>query len=211
LAGKNLPTLPSPNLSKRERTEDMKIKGYLFLIPVTGLLILTSCESTPQMTNRPDFLSTYTHLQKVDATTYRYVSPPLLANCNKFIVSPVKVLFHDYNNYSISAEERQHAADFVRQAFINALSQKYPVVSDTGPDVAEVRVAITEAYRTGGKRGLCVQGEILDNSNTQVAAVVRTELNEMYTQSWQDKPAARKMVEEWSQRLVKVIDEAKGK
>jgi uncharacterized lipoprotein YajG len=44
----------------------MKKAVYLSLIPAAALLALTACQTTPQMTNRPDFLSTYTHLQKVD-------------------------------------------------------------------------------------------------------------------------------------------------
>jgi len=175
------------------------------------LLALTACKTTPQMTNRPDFLSSYSHLEKVDATTWRYVSPVLLGQCNKFIVSPVKVLFTEYDGKPITAEQRQRSADFVRQTMVQALSQRYPVVSEPGPDVAELRIALTSAYATGGKLGLCVQGEILDNSNTQVAAVVRTELSELYVASWEDKATAREMVEAWAQRLIKAVDQAHGK
>jgi hypothetical protein len=189
----------------------MKTIAYLSLVPVAGLLALTACKTTPQMTNRPDFLSTYSHLQKVDATTWRYVSPVLLGQCNRFIVSPVKVLFTEYNGKPITAEQRQRTSDFVRQVLVQAISQRYPVVSDTGADVAEVRIALTGAYATGGKLGLCVQGEILDNSNTQVAGVVRTELSELYVPDWQDKATAREMVTAWAQRLLKMIDEAHGK
>ena len=39
----------------------MKKLAYLALIPVAGLLALTACKTTPQMTSRPDFLSTYDH------------------------------------------------------------------------------------------------------------------------------------------------------
>ena len=189
----------------------MKTKICLSLIPVVGLLALTACKTTPQMTSRPDFLSTFSHLQKVDATTWRYVSPVLLGQCNKFIVSPVKVLFTEFEGKPITAEQRQRTSDFVRQAIVKAVSERYPVVSDPGSDVAEIRIAVTEGYRTGGKLGLCVQGEILDNSNTQVAAVVRTELSELYLPNWENKATARLMVDEWAQRLLKVIDGAHGK
>ena len=153
----------------------MKTNSYLCLFPITALLALTSCSTTPQMSNRPDFLSTYDHLQKVDGTTWRYVSSPLLANCNQFIVRPVSVLFTEFEGKPITAEQRQRTSDFVHQAIVKAVSERYPVVSAPGVGVAEIRLALTEAYRTGGKVGLCVQGEILDNSNTQVAAVVRTD------------------------------------
>jgi hypothetical protein len=189
----------------------MKKIAYLMFIPVAGMLALTACKTTPQMTIRPDFLTTYDHLQKVDATTWRYVNPVLLGQCNKFIVSPVKVLFNNFEGKPLTAEQRQRTSDFVRQAFTKAISERYSVVTEPGADVAEIRVALTEGYRTGGKLGLCVQGEILDNSNTQVAGVVRTELSEYYVANWEDKATARDMVDAWAQRMLKVIDEAHGK
>ncbi len=189
----------------------MKKTQYLWVVPVAGLLALSACETPKQMTSRPDFLSTYSHLQEVETGTWRYVSQPLLANCNKFIVSPVKVLFSEAEGKPVTAEQRQRAADFVRETIVKTLSERYPVVSDPGPDVAEIRIALTEAYRTGGKVGLCVQGEILDNSNTQVAAVVRTELSQLYVPNWENKTTAKEMVQAWAQRLLKVIDDSRRK
>jgi len=189
----------------------MKTKLYLGLFPLAVLLALTACKSTPQMETRPDFLSTYDHLKKVDATTWRYVSAPQLANCSKFVVDPVKVLFTEAEGKPITAEQQQRSADFVRQAIVKAIQARYPVVSDMGPGVGEIRVALTGAYRTAGKLGLCVQAEILDNSKTQVGAVIRTEISELYVPGWENKNTAREMVEAWAQRLVKAIDEAHAK
>jgi len=160
------------------------------------------------MTNRPDFLSTYTYLQKVDDTTWRYLNPVLLGECKKFMVSPVKVMINNIGGEPTTPEQRERAATFVRSTIISSLSG-YPIVNEPGPDVGEIRIAITGAYRTGGKLGLCVQGEILDNSNTQVAAVVRTELYQQYSADWQDKPSAREMVQEWGKRLRKAIDDTR--
>jgi hypothetical protein len=189
----------------------MKARIYLSLFAATALVALAGCKATPQMTTRPDFLTTYDHLQKVDGTTWRYISPPLLANCNKFVVSPVKVLFNEYDGKPITEEQRQHSANFVRQSIIDDISAHYTVVPYTGPDVAEIRVALTGAYATAGKLGLCVQGEIIDPSKTQVAAVVRTELSEYYSPNWEDRATARKMVDEWASRMLKAIDQAHGK
>jgi hypothetical protein len=189
----------------------MKKNGYPSFLAVMSLLLLAACKTTPQMTSRPDFLSTYDHLQKVDTGVWRYTSPPLLANCNKFIVSPVKVLFNEFDGKPITPEQRQRTADFVHQAIAWKIAERYPVVTEPGPDVAEVRVALTEGYRTGSKLGLCVQGEILDNSKTQVAAVVRTELSQHYIPDWETKDTAKKMVDEWAQRLRAILDEAHNK
>jgi len=189
----------------------MKAKIYISFLAVAGLLAAVSCSTTPQMTSRPDFLSTYDHLQKVDATTWRYVSRPLLANCDKFSIEPVKVLFNDFQDKPITEEQRQRSADFVRQTVTQAITSHYPVVSGPGPGVGQIRLAITEAYRTGGKLGLCVQGEIIDSSNTQVAAVLRTELTEYYAPGWEDKTSARQLVTAWADRMVKAIDQAHGR
>lgn len=187
-----------------------KLKVF-WLIPVLGVLATSGCKTTPEMTNRPNFLTTYDHLQKVEPGIWRYVSPPLLANCTKFTVSPVKILFTDYKGQPITPEQRERTAAYISEAMTKALGQWYPVVSAPGPDVGEIRIALTGAYRTGGKLGLCVQGEILDNSNTQVAAVVRTELSEYYAPGWEDKQSAREIVQAWTQRLVKAIDETRRK
>jgi hypothetical protein len=163
------------------------------------------------MTNRPDFLTTYDHLQKVDTGVWRYVSPPLLANCTKFTIDPVDVKFSEYDGKPITPEQRQRTADFVRDSMTKAVGQWYPVVSQRGPDVGEIRIALTEGYKSGGKLGLCLQGEILDNSNTQVAAVVRTEMSQYYSPSWEDKDTAKQMVKAWSDRLLKAIDDSRRK
>jgi hypothetical protein len=189
----------------------MKMTKFLYIAPVAALLAVTACKTTPQMTNRPEFLSTYDHLKQIDDLNSRYVNPVLLGLCNKFQVSPVKVLFTEIQGKPVTAEQRQRTSDFVRNAVIKALEDRYPIVTEAGPDVAEIRLAITGAYRTGGKVGLCVQGEILDNSNTQVAAAVRTELSELYVANWENRETARQMVNEWAQRLRKNIDEAHAK
>ena len=163
------------------------------------------------MANRPEFLSTYNHLRQVDELNWRYISPALLAQCNRFVVSPVKVLFTEFEGKPLTADQRQHTADFVRQAVVKALSDRYPIVTEGGADVAEIRIAVTDAYRTGGKLGLCVQGEILDNSNTQVMAVTRTEVSELYVANWENKATAQQIVGAWAERLRKAIDEAHAK
>ncbi len=189
----------------------MKKSHYLWIVPVAGALALTACKTTPEMTSRPDFLSSYSHLEKVETGVWRYVNKDLLANCNKFTIDPVKVLFDEVEGKPITAEQRERSANFVRDTISKALAERYQVVSEPGAGVGEIRVALTGAYRTGGKLGLCVQGEILDNSKTQVAAVVRTELSQLYVPNWEDKNTAKEMVQAWAQRLLKAIDDSRRK
>ena len=189
----------------------MQKSKILGIITVTAVLATTSCKTTPEMTNRPDYLSSYNHLQKVDTGVWRYVSPPLLANCTKFTVDPVNVMFSEYKDQPVTEAQRQRSAAFIQDAIVKAVGAKYPIVSGPGPEVGEIRIALTSAYRTGGKLGLCVQGEILDSSKTQVAAVVRTELSEYYAPGWEDKNSGRELVQAWAERLVKMIDDTRRK
>jgi len=46
---------------------------------------------------------------------------------------------------------------------------------------------------------------------TDMAAVLRTEISQYYSPGWEDKATAREMVDEWSKRLVKAIDQAHGR
>jgi hypothetical protein len=188
----------------------MKAASKLSIISAAGLLALVACKSTPQMSSRPNFLSSYNHLQPLDDLNSRYVSPVLLAQCNRFVVRPVEILVTQLQGKPVTPEQRQRSADFMRQTVINALSDRYPIVTERGPDVGEIRLALTDAYRTGGKLGLAVQGEVLDNSGTQVAAGVRTDVSEVYVADWENREAARKMVGDWAERLRKLIDEAHG-
>ena len=82
---------------------------FLYIVPFAGLLTVTACKTTPQMTNRPEFLSTYNHLKQVDDLNSRYVNPVLLGLCKKFNVSPVKVLFTEVQGKPITG--RATAAD----------------------------------------------------------------------------------------------------
>lgn len=170
---------------------------------------MTACKTTPEITNRPEFLSTYNHLRQVDDLNWRYVNPVLLGLCKRFIVSPVKVLFNEFEGKPLTSEQRQRTSDVVRQAVIKAISDGYPIVTEPGADAAEIRLAVTGAYRTGGKLGMCLQGEILENSNTQVAAATRTDLSELYIANWENKATAHEMVEDWAKRIRKAIDEVR--
>jgi len=102
---------------------------------------------------------------------------------------------------------KQKVADYLREAVTKALSDRYPIVTSGGLDVAEIRVAVTEAYKTGNRLGLTVEGEINDSYSTfQAAAVMRTELGEAYLGDWWDGPSAKQIIDAWASRLREVID-----
>jgi hypothetical protein len=175
-----------------------------------GLCLLPACANTK--TFKPGYsgyLSQYHHLQKVDETTSRYINVDRLKQYNKFKISSVEILTKNYNGKAITPEQQAKMAAYVRTAITTALGDKYPVVDAPGTDTAELRVAITDVYKTGIQVGITVEGEILDSfSAVQVAAVIRNDLGNHYLGDWWDKTSAREVVDGWAKRLREAIDAA---
>ena len=181
----------------------------LCLGTVAGLGLLVGCAGHKNLPAQSGFLSHYHHLTPVDATTSRYVDAPRLKSYNKFKISSVQVLVKNYNGQPLTDAQQIKMTDHIRASVTSALKDKYPVVEAPSTDTAEIRIAITDAYKSGTQLGISVEGEILDSySGVQVAAVVRTDLGEMYLGNWWDKTSAREIVDGWSQRLRQAPDSA---
>lgn len=189
----------------------MKNPIVLILTTIAGISLLTGCAGKRYEPGRSGYLSHYHHLEKVDQTTYRYIDAPRLRSYNKFRITSVEILTKNYNGQPITAEQQQRMADYLRKSITAALQDKYPVVDAPSTDTAELRVAITDVYKSASQVGITVEGEILDSfSAVQVAAVIRNDLGRQYLGDWWDKTSAREMVDGWSQRLRQAIDRAHG-
>ena len=186
----------------------MKQTIQLLLI-AAGLCVLSACATKTFEPGRSGYLSHYHHLKKVDATTSRYINVDRLKQYNKFKISSIQILTKAYNGKPITPEQQAKMAAYIRNATVTALGDKYPVVDAPSTDTAELRVAITDVYKTGRQVGITVEGEILDSySAVQVAAVIRNDLGEVYLGNWWDKTSAREMVDGWAKRLREAIDAA---
>lgn len=182
------------------------------LLAAVGLMLVAGCARHTFAPTRSGFLSHYQHMAKVDDTTWRYINTNRLAIYNKFQITAAKVMVAEYDGRPVSPEGQQKATDYLRAAVSKALSDRYPIVASGGADVAEIRVAITEAYKTGNRLGLTVEGEIIDSFSTvQVAAVMRTELGEIHVGDWWDGPSAKQIMDAWAARLRQAIDIAHGR
>jgi len=176
------------------------------------LCLMGGCAGQKYQPAQSGFLSQYHHMTAVDATTSRYVDATRLATYNRFKISSVNILVRSYNGQAITAEQQKQMSDYVRASITSALQDKYPVVETSSTDTAEIRVAITDAYKTGSQVGISVEGEIQDSfSGVQVAAVIRTDLGGIYVGDWWNKTSAREIVDGWSQRLRQTIDSSHGR
>jgi hypothetical protein len=177
------------------------------LLAVSGLAWLAGCASQPHAPRLSGFLSHYCLVEPVDETTWRFLEPHHVADFDKYRITDVKVLTDYFNGKPLSDETKQKVTDYLRHAIAKAIDDRYPVVTTPGPNVGDIRVAITEAYMTENRLGLTLEGEIIDStSGFQAAAVVRTELSDPYSSDYWDAPPAREMMHGWASRLRAAID-----
>jgi hypothetical protein len=176
------------------------------------ICLLAGCAGQKYQPVKSGFLSKYQEMQRVDDTTSRYVNAARLASYNKFRITSVQVLVKSYDGRPITAEQQKKISDYIRTSITSALQDKYPVVESPAADTAEIRVAITDAYKSGNQLGITVEGEIQDSySGVQVAAVMRTDLGGIYVGNWWDKTSAKEVLDGWARRLREAIDSTRAK
>lgn len=189
-------------------------------------IIVGSCARAPQETG---FLSTYKNLHPVSATYLRYIAPEKdLAKYTKFIIDPITVKFYaPSSTTSVPPEDVQHLTDFLFQEINQTLSTNYEIVSTPGPDVAQLRIAITDLKSSTpalnvlpqtklmgiGLGELSIEAEVVDSTTgTQLAAIVESEKGSRLSFSglskWGDVEA---IMREWAARLKTRIDEIRDK
>jgi hypothetical protein len=182
-----------------------------------GIVICSAgcASSNPPPPVQTGFLSTYRHLDQTAPNTWRYIEPSnRLARYDKFIVAPVEVrLAEGATGWKTSAGDLKAVADYMQQAMISAVSDAgYQVVQRPGAEVAEIRVAITDAYDKGNHIGIAVEGEMVDSvSRAQVGALVESQRGQNLTinRFWQEHDA-KKIMDNWASRLRTVIDDARA-
>jgi Protein of unknown function (DUF3313) len=80
---------------------------------------------------------------------------------NKFIFDPVTIyLLPDARDRGIDPDDLERLAKYFHDAVTDELAKsgRYEIVTDPGPDVLELNVAITNVEPTGGKKNAAVKG-----------------------------------------------------
>jgi hypothetical protein len=190
-----------------------------------GLLLSTGCKTgAPKPSG---FLSDYSHLQKVNNSTWRYVDASHLGAFQTFTVPPVDVKARAYWGTSGGADQRQVVGTLFRQKIVSALSGHYEVIGTSAPNTPEIRVAITQAYRVGNSLALGVEVEIVDRqSHQQLAAIRGIRIGPPdvgfslgyhnpdaggYMAAWWTMPSAVELMEQWADQIRGLIEEAHRK
>lgn len=132
----------------------MRFSKIFPLLLLCGALS-AGCASTPAGDAKPKytgFLSDYSRLQpdpdNKDADLY-LKSDINWKQYNKVMLDRIKVWYMDDVDYKgIDPTELKALTDYFQNAIVKALEPTYPVVTQPGPDVLRVRVAITDLIPT---------------------------------------------------------------
>jgi hypothetical protein len=201
------------------------IKSLLYATATLAIIAASGCKTAPPTPS--GFLSDYTHLQKVDNSTWRYVDASQLGSYQRFTIPQTSVMVKAYLGTALGMEQQQAVSSMFRQKLVNALSGRYEVVGASSPGTPEVRAAITQAYRVGNALAMGVEAEIVDaQSHKQLAAIrgVRIGPPEVgfrlgyhnpdasgYMAAWWNWPSAVELMEQWAGEIRGLIDEAHRK
>ena len=133
------------------------LRQCLIIIPVLFLL-LSGCASTNGKTTESEgpkysgFLSDYSQLQPEGegSKAMKYVNPQAdMKKYNKFILERIIVYLKDDAAYKgIDPDELKAMTDYFHEAIARELGSDYPIVTEPGPDVLRLRIAITDLAPT---------------------------------------------------------------
>jgi hypothetical protein len=195
----------------------------IVLTVLAAMLLTIGCASKPQQTG---FLSSYSNLEPNGPNGMRYLGPKL-GQYSKFILDPVTVKFYDPESEGkISQEDIDHLKSFFHDQLQQDLSVSYTLVTEPGPGVARLRVAITDlkpgtpalnvlpqTKLTGlGLGAASAEAELVDSvTGEQLAAGIDSQTGSRLSFSglskWGDAEAVMK---DWSKKIVAKIDAAHG-
>lgn len=113
-----------------------------------GMMFLASCATTTIPSGKT-FLGEYSKNLSPgpkDGVKERWLKPGVnFAKYNKVIIEHVVFFFANDSEYKgIDSSELHQLAEQFDLAIVNALKGRYPIVTEPGPDVLRIRIAITD-------------------------------------------------------------------
>lgn len=201
-------------------------KTFVLTLMVAVAFMSAGCSA--KKSARVGFISDYSQLEPAGDTSMRYLAPGnALAKYDAFIIDPVQIHFHaQAEGKDTERQDVESMAIYMRGALVDAVADKYKIVSNPGPRVARVRIALTDVKKSSpalnalpqskligmGLGGAAMEGEIIDSqSGMQLAALIESRLGERLSleglSKWGD---AKAVIDGWAKRLRERLDEANG-
>ncbi len=158
---------------------------------------------------------------------------------NKFMVDSVIFFLADKADYKgIDPQEMKELCDQFNRELVAAFKDKWPIVADPGPDVARIRIAITNIHpskpgysavtsvipvgigvslvkkgATGGWSGsgdTCIEVRSVDSMTDEVFAMGVDQQKAAFEQRFTKWGSATDAFKLWSAKIVQLIDNYKG-
>jgi len=206
----------------------MKRVLTLRLLAVSLTLLMSAC-ATIKEAPRADFLTDYSKLELVEEKYYRY-SAGTMDQYSSFIVDPVVLLIEiDEEKPEFTEEQLDEIKQYFSDKITEALSKDdgYPIVTEAGPGVARIRIAITDLDSSNGLLnlaiytkitgaglgGIAAEGEIVDSvSGEQQAAAIRWGTGSRVLRAGLTRLGDAKLnINRWSKNLRKELDAVNNK
>jgi hypothetical protein len=202
---------------------------FRIIIAVLLSLGLTAAISCTKRVRSSGFLTDYSSLELVDGCM-RYIDEEWLGTFSKFIIEPVKVRAYHKQAHGQSMPDKEAMETLINHlhnAMVREIGDRYMIVSQPGPGVARLRVAITDIEssmpvlnllsRTGltaiGAGSVTMEAELLDTqSGEQIAAIIEKSTGTRASLSsltdWGD---AKEAMDSWARKFRECLDDAHRK
>jgi hypothetical protein len=198
------------------------LKTVFVVMVYVSLAVAVGCA---QQVRKIGFLSDYSRLEPENGSL-RYIDMKRLSAYDQFIIDPVIVHLHGTDK-GPDMKTRRELANYMHNAIVNAIRDRYMVVSQPAPGVARLRIAITDVDKSTpalnvlpqtklvgmGLGGASMEGELLDSkTGEQIGAVIKSQKGSRISLSglkeWGD---AKAVMDDWAERFRRRLDEAHGK
>ena len=203
----------------------MKTALNIFFVVTLGFVLTMGIGCTKPL-KKTGFLSDYSHLEPDDGSL-RYVNMKRLGSYDSFILEPVVVkLYGTPVGARPAPETSRELANYMHNAIVNAIRDRYIIVSQPGPGIAKIRVALTDIEKSTpalnvlpqtkisgmGIGGASMEAEVLDSrTGEQIGAVIQNQKGKRISMSglkkWGD---AKAVMDDWVERFRQRLDEAHG-
>jgi hypothetical protein len=211
------------------------------LIALVAVTFLAGCATTN--TSQSGFLGDYYKNLgpgPKDGAKMRWMKPGVdFAKYNKVMLdSVVFALAEDAENKTIDPEVMKDLQGKCNLALVNAIKEKYPIVTEPGPDVARIRIAITGikpsspvlstvtsvnpvglavslvkkgsggSYAGSGATNAELMG--LDSMSNEVIIAAQDETTAGFTERFSKYGSVEDSFKYWGEKIVKFLDDAKS-
>jgi hypothetical protein len=237
---KNAAKVPM-NVEIKKQEAVMKKAVQFAVVVVIGLafMTLTGCAGTPKSGFLGDYYSDLGPGPK-EGVEKRWIKPGVdFSKYNKLMIdTPVFYYADDSEDKGIDLAATQELTDAFNQELINALKDKYPMVTEPGPDVARLRIALTNVKKSkpvistvssivpvgiavsfikkgttgswSGSGATSAEFMALDSTTNDVIAVAADTQTAGYFDRFSKLGSAKDAFKFWAERIAAFLDAAKA-